>query len=63
MSAVLTPATVAQQNTVVPAGGNASYTLPNFLCLHQSATNAVASQAVALSGTAPFVYATESEIN
>ena len=58
---VLTQAAQQQASLEVPAGGTQSYTLPNLLCLSQSADNTVASQPVALSGSAPFVFDTESE--
>lgn len=60
--AVLTPAVVAAgQAFTVPAGGQASFTLPNLLCLDGDATNAVAGQTVAISGHVPFVLANDTE--
>jgi hypothetical protein len=62
--AVLTPAVQAAGSTfTVPAGKQASFTVPNLVCLSKNATNADAGKTVSLSGTVPFVLATDSEYN
>ena len=49
---------------VVPANGNtASFTVPNMVCLSKTAVNTDAAAPIALSGTVPFVLATDSEYN
>jgi hypothetical protein len=62
LGAVLTSAVQSAASTfTVPAGQDASFTVPNLVCLSKNATNDAAGKAVTLSGTVPFVLATDSE--
>lgn len=62
LGAVLTPDIQAAGKVfTVPAHQDASFTVPNLVCLSTSATNADAGKAVALAGTVPFVLANDTE--